>query len=79
MGGASCGFIRRAVRLARVTTWGKASEHWARATWVTYCCARAGRRRTSFRRYGLFSPLAYEYVYMIPHQTTVGQLLITNS
>ena len=27
MGGASCRLMRRAVRLARVATWGKASEH----------------------------------------------------
>ena len=41
IGGASCRLMRRAVRLARVATWGKASEHRARAVWVNMLlCAR---------------------------------------
>ena len=41
MGGASCSLMRGAVRLARVTSWGEASEHRACATWVNMLlCAR---------------------------------------
>ena len=35
LGGASCRLMRRAVRLTRVAAGGQASEHRARATWVS--------------------------------------------
>ena len=41
LGRASYRLVRRAVRQTRVDTWGKASEHRARATWANMLsCAR---------------------------------------
>ena len=60
MGGASCRLMRRAVRLAMVTTWGKASEHRARAAWVNMLlCARWEATDLFFCSCGLFSEISY--------------------